>query len=60
MKTSFIIVGMAIIAVHVVGVCLYSQGVSKKLHNIEKVGICIISLTTIATIIYGNCAKTLL
>ena len=54
------IVGIAIIAVHVVGVCLYSRGVSKKLHNIEKAGICIMSLTTIATLIYGNCAKNLL
>ena len=54
------IVGIAIIAVHVIGVCLYNRGVSKKLHNVEKVGICLMSLTTIATLIYGNCAKTLL
>jgi hypothetical protein len=60
MSPGFMIVGIAIIAVHVVGVCLYSRGVSKKLHNIEKVGICIMSLTTIATLIYSNCAKTLL
>ena len=60
MSPGFIIVGIAIIAVHVVGVCLYSRGVSKKLHNIEKVGICIMSLTTIATLIYSNCAKNLL
>ena len=60
MKTSFLIVGMAIIAIHIVGVCLYNRGSSKKLHNVEKAGICIMSLTTIATIIYGNCAKTLL
>lgn len=60
MKTGFIIVGMAIIAVHVVGVYLYSRGKRKKVHNVERAGICIMSLTTIATIIYGNCAKTLL
>ena len=60
MSPGFIIVGIAIIAVHVVGVCLYNRGVSKKLHNVEKVGICLMSLTTIATVIYGNCAKTLL
>ena len=60
MSPGFIIAGVAIIAVHVVGVCLYSRGVRKKLHNVEKAGICIMSLTTIATLIYGNCAKTLL
>ena len=60
MSPGFIIVGIAIIAVHVVGVCLYNRGVRKKLHNVEKVGICLTSLTTIATLIYGNCAKTLL
>ena len=60
MSSGFIIVGIAIIAVHVVGVCLYSRGVRKKIHNVEKIGICIMSLTTIATLIYGNCAKTLL
>jgi Mn2+/Fe2+ NRAMP family transporter len=60
MSPGFIIVGIAIIAVHVVGVCLYNRGVNKKLHNVEKVGICLMSLTTIATLIYGNCAKTLL
>ena len=60
MKTSFIIVGMVIIAIHTVGVCLYNRGAKKKIHNVEKAGICIMSLTTIATIIYGNCAKNLL
>lgn len=60
MSPGFIIAGAAIIAVHVVGVCLYSRGKRKKIHNVEKVGICLMSLTTIATIIYGNCAKTLL
>lgn len=60
MKTGFIIVGMAIIAVHIIGVCLYNRGTRKKIHNVEKAGICIMSLTTIATIIYGNYAKTLL
>lgn len=60
MSPGFMIVGIAIIAVHVVGVCLYSRGVSKKLHNIERAGICIMSLTTIATLIYSNCAKNVL
>mgnify|MGYP003295456516 CR=1 FL=1 len=60
MSTGFIIVGIAIIAVHVIGVYLYSRGKRKKNHNTEKIGICIMSLTTIATLIYGNCAKTLL
>ena len=60
MSPGFIIVGIAIIAVHVVGVYLYIRGVRKKIHNVEKIGICIMSLTTIATLIYGNCAKTLL
>ena len=60
MTPGFIIAGIAIIAVHIVGVGLYSQGVSKKIHNVEKVGICLMSLTTIATLIYGNCVKTLL
>jgi hypothetical protein len=60
MSPGFMIAGIAIIAVHVVGVCLYNRGVSKKLHNIERAGICLMSLTTIATLIYGNCAKTLL
>ena len=41
MKTSFIIVGMAIIAIHTVGVCLYNRGAKKKIHNVEKAGICI-------------------
>ena len=60
MSKGFIMVGMVIIAIHIVGVCLYSRGSRKKIHNVEKIGICLMSLTTIATIIYGNCAKTLL
>ena len=60
MSPGFIIVGIAIIAVHVVGVCLYNRGKRKKIHNAEKIGICLMSLTIIATLIYGNCAKTLL
>lgn len=60
MSPGFIIVGIAIIVVHVIGVCLYSRGVRKKIHNVKKAGICIMSLTTIATLIYGNCIKTLL
>ena len=60
MTPGFMIAGIAIIAVHVVGVGLYSQGARKKIHKIEKIGICLMSLTTIATLIYGNCAKTLL
>ena len=60
MTPGFIIAGIAIIAIHVVGVCLYSRGVSKKIHKIERAGICVMSLTTIATLIYSNYAKTLL
>lgn len=60
MSPGFIMAGIAIIAVHVVGVCLYRRGSSKKLYNVEKIGICIMSLTTIATLIYGNYVKTLL
>lgn len=60
MSPGFIIVGIAIIVVHIVGVCLYSRGKRKKIHDVEKVGICLMSLTTMATLIYGNCAKTLL
>ena len=60
MSTGIIIAGLAIIAIHVIGVGLYWKGVRKKIHNIEKAGICVMSLTTIATIIYGNCVKNIL
>ena len=60
MSTGIIIVGVAIIAIHVIGVGLYWRGIRKKIHKIERAGICVMSLTTIATLIYSNYAKTLL
>ena len=60
MKTSFIIAGIAIVVIHVIGVFLYNRGKNKKKHQLECAGICITSLTTIATFIFGSCVKNML
>lgn len=59
MSTGIIIVGVAIIAIHVIGVGLYWRGIRKKIHKIERAGICVMSLTTIATIIFSNYVKNM-
>lgn len=60
MNPGFTIAGIAIVVIHVIGVFLYNRGKNKKVHQLECTGICIMSLTIIATLIYSNCAKTLL
>ena len=60
MSTGFTIAGIAIVVIHVIGVFLYNRGKNKKLHQLECTGICIMSLTTIATFIFGSCVKNML
>ena len=60
MGTGLTIAGIAIVVIHVVGVFLYNRGKNKKVHQLECTGICIMSLTTIATFILGSYVKNVL